>query len=78
MPTQLLKLPAHPDELPPEWQEDSGHQHPHGLRWRHPAGDFLDFHEGIPEKPGWRGKDHWHYNGGKAHLQAGDEIVDRI
>ena len=75
MDTLVLRLPFHSDELPPEWQHENGHQYPHGSRWRHPSGNILDFHQGVPGKPGWRGKDHWHLNEGKTHLQPGDEIL---
>jgi hypothetical protein len=26
--------------------------------------------------PGWRGKDHWHHNGGEEHLPPGSEVPD--
>ncbi|NMG72010.1 hypothetical protein [Parazoarcus communis] len=26
--------------------------------------------------PGWRGKDHWHHNGGDDHLPPGTEVPD--
>ncbi len=47
---------------------------PNGERWKNPNGDTLDFHKGQPGKPGWRGRDHWHWKGGKDHLKPGDEV----
>ncbi|MGP0021764.1 MAG: DUF4157 domain-containing protein [Streptosporangiaceae bacterium] len=69
-----LRLPSDPTGLPPEWTNDPTHMDPNGSRWRHPDGDYLDFHKGRPGKPGWRGKDHWHHNGEDEHLEPGDEI----
>jgi hypothetical protein len=55
---------------------DPSHKDPNGERFRHPSGDVLDFHKGRPGLPGWRGKDHWHHNGGDEHLKPGDEVDD--
>src|SRR5206468_4209786 len=54
-------LPMNPGGLPETWQYDPGHRDPNGARYRHPNGDVLDFHEGRPGEPGWRGEDHWHH-----------------
>lgn len=69
-----LKLPGNPSGLPPGWKHDPSHKNPHGERWRSPGGDYVDFHKGQPGKTGWKGKDHWHHNGGKGHHKPGDEI----
>jgi hypothetical protein len=61
--------------LGPEWTRDPSHRDPNGSRWRHPNGDYLDFHQGRPGKPGWRGKDHWHHNGGDEHLVPGEDEI---
>lgn len=71
-----MKLPPDPSGLPPEWTPDPTHQDPNGSRWRHPSGDYLDFKKGRPGLPGWRGKDHWHHNGGEKHLKLGTDIPD--
>ncbi len=73
----LWPLPTSPAGLPPGWAHDPSHRDPNGSRWRGPDGDYLDFHVGRPGKPGWRGKDHWHHNGGEEHLRPGDEIPDK-
>jgi hypothetical protein len=70
----LFVLPSDPTQLPPEWVRDPTHLDPNGSRWRHPSGEYLDFHNGRPGAPGWRGKDHWHHNGEDEHLKPGDEI----
>jgi RHS repeat-associated protein len=75
-PLGLLRLPANPTGLPAGWSHDPSHKDPNGSRWRGPNGDVLDFHEGRPSEPGWRGKDHWHHNEGDEHLEPGDEIPD--
>ena len=54
----LIKLPGNPSGLPPEWQPDPSHQDPNGDRYRHPNGDYVDFHKGRPGERGWKGKDH--------------------
>jgi RHS repeat-associated protein len=72
----LMRLPGDPVALPPGWDKDPGHKDPNGDRYRHPGGDWLDFHRGRPGMPGWRGKDHWHHNGGDEHLAPGDEVPD--
>lgn len=71
-----LRLPSDPTGLPPEWTIDPTHRDPNGSRWRHPDGEYLDFHKGRPGKPGWRGKDHWHHNGEDEHREPGDEIPE--
>jgi hypothetical protein len=72
-----MRLPLDPSGLPPDWTHDPSHRDPNGSRWRHPSGDYLDFHKGRPGKPGWRGKDHWHHNGDDEHLEPGvDEIPE--
>ncbi|MDP3231933.1 MAG: RHS repeat-associated core domain-containing protein [Myxococcales bacterium] len=75
-PTGLFPLPSKPGGLPPGWTEDKGHKHPSGSRWRHPSGDYLDFHEAQPGKTGEKGKDHWHHNNGDEHLYTGDEVPE--
>ncbi|MEO6276582.1 RHS repeat-associated core domain-containing protein [Roseateles sp.] len=72
-PTGLIELPATPGGLPPGWKPDSSHRDPNGERWTNGNGDVLDFHKGRPGFPGWRGKDHWHHNGGDKHLAPGDQ-----
>jgi len=69
-----LRLPRNPSGLGPEWQRDPTHRNPNGSRWKGPDGDYLDFHKGRPGVPGWRGRDHWHHNGGKEHYTPGDEV----
>jgi uncharacterized protein RhaS with RHS repeats len=75
-PDGLMKLPGDPSGLPLGWTPDPSHQDPNGERWRGPGGDYVDWHKGRPGIPGWRGKDHWHHNGGKEHLPPGAEILD--
>jgi RHS repeat-associated protein len=75
-PTGEIKLPNDPSGLPGDWQLDPSHRDPNGERWRHPSGDSLDWHKGRPGMPGWRGKDHWHHNGGNKHLPPGAEVPD--
>jgi hypothetical protein len=75
-PTGELKLPNDPSGLPPDWQRDPRHRDPNGERWVHPGGDDLEWHKGRPGAPGWRGKDHWHHNGGNQHLPPGTEVPD--
>ncbi len=75
-PLGLMKLPNDPSGLSSDWQRDSSYRDPNGERYRHPSGDSVDFHRGRPDAPGWRGKDHWHHNGGEEHLKPGDEIPD--
>ncbi len=68
----LIKLPADPSGLPPNWHPDPSHRDPNGERWTN-GNDVLDFHKGRPGMPGWRGKDHWHHNGEDKHLKPGEE-----
>ena len=75
-PSGLGRLPANPTGLGPQWTLDPSHQAPNGSRWRNPNGDYLDFHQGQPGKPGWRGRDHWHDNGCPKHLAPGDEVPE--
>ena len=75
-PLGLLKLPNDPSGLPPEWKPDPSHRDPNGERFRDPNGGILDWHKGRPGLPGWRGKDHWHHNGGDDHLPPGSEVPD--
>lgn len=75
-PLGLMKLPNDPSSLPPGWAPDSSHRDPNGERFRDPNGDILDWHRGRPGLPGWRGKDHWHHNGGDEHLPPGTEVPD--
>jgi RHS repeat-associated protein len=71
-----FKLPDHPSKLLPEWKPDPTHKNPNGQRFRHPNGDFLDFHPKNPNKSPKThgGNDHWHHNGDKKHLYPEDEI----
>lgn len=71
-PLGLIKLPADPSGLPPNWNPVPSHRDPNGERWTNGT-DVLDFHKGRPGMPGWRGKDHWHHNGGDDHLKPGDQ-----
>lgn len=71
-PYGLIKLPANPTGLPPNWEPDPSHRDPNGERWTNGT-DWLDFHKGRPGMPGWRGKDHWHKDGGEDHLLPGDD-----
>ncbi|MEF9387001.1 RHS repeat domain-containing protein [Ralstonia solanacearum species complex bacterium KE056] len=75
-PTGELRLPNDPRGLPPEWERDYSHRDPNGERWRHPNGDYLDYHPGRPGAPGHGGKDHWHHNGGNYHFPPGAEVPD--
>ncbi|MDQ7997130.1 MAG: RHS repeat-associated core domain-containing protein [Luteibacter sp.] len=77
-PFGYMRLPSNPGDLPDDWLRDSTHRDPNGERYRDPSGNSLDFHRGRPGLPGWRGKDHWHYNGCDDHLQAGDEVPDAV
>ncbi|WP_238135610.1 RHS repeat-associated core domain-containing protein [Xanthomonas fragariae] len=71
-PLGLIKLPENPSGLPSGYKPDSSHRDPNGERWTNGT-DVLDFHRGRAGKPGWRGKDHWHHNGGDKHYSPGDE-----
>lgn len=73
-PSGLGKLPPNPSDLGPQWTFDPRHKDPNGSRWVNPDGEYLDFHNPQPGKPGWRGRDHWHNNGCDKHLQPGDEV----
>jgi RHS repeat-associated protein len=73
-PDGLGILPSDLSGLGPQWTHDPTHQDPNGDRYRNPDGDYLDFSKGRPGLPGWRGKDHWHHNGCKDHLEPGDEV----
>jgi RHS repeat-associated protein len=75
-PTGLIRLPGDPSGLPDEWTRDPTHRDPNGERWRHPSGDFLDFHRGRPGMPGNRGKDHWHHKDDAEHLPPGSDVPD--
>ena len=75
-PYGLMQLPSDPSGLPSDWTPDTTHKDPNGERFKHPNGDQLDFHKGREGKPGWRGKDHWHHNGGSEHLPPGSEVPD--
>jgi RHS repeat-associated protein len=78
-PWGLMKLPADPSGLGPEWTEES-HPAPNRRRFRHPSGDYIEFDKGDGKPEGRRGRDrshdHWHVNGGKKHYYPGDEIHD--
>lgn len=76
-PWGLMKLPPSPDGLGPDWTPDPTHRDPNGQRFRHPSGEYLDFHPRQPSKPGWRGRDHWHDSRDpKKHHQPGDDVPD--
>jgi RHS repeat-associated protein len=77
-PGGLMKLPADPGQLPPDWIPDSSHRDPNGLRFRDSNGRILDWHKGRPGLPGWRGKDHYHdpCNFDDEHLPPGTDIPD--
>lgn len=70
----LIVLPPDPSGLPNCWQYDPSHRDPHGMRFRHPSGDILDFHIGRPGETGMKAIDHWHHNEGREHLLPGTEI----
>jgi hypothetical protein len=74
--TWAMILPNSPDGLGPEWTLDNTHKYPHGQRFRHPSGRYLDWHPGRPGMPGNRGKDHWHDTDGEEHLYPGQEVPD--
>jgi len=74
--TVAMELPADPSGLDSDWAPDPTHRDPNGTRVRHPSGDYLDFHKGREGARGWRGEDHWHWNGGKEHLEPGSEVLD--
>ena len=76
-PFGLFKLPPDPRQLPPNWRIDPRHQDPNGSRYTSTDGDVLDFHRGRPGQPGWRGRDHYHFQGGDEHLTPGYEIPDK-
>jgi len=70
-------LPNDPSGLPEGWEKDPKHKNPNGEKWIYPkTGDTLEWHPRQEGKPGWRGRDHWHHNGGKEHLPPGTEIPD--
>jgi len=71
-----MRLPTDPGGLGPEWTHDPTHQDPNGERYRDPDGRTLDWHKGREGQPGWKGKDHWHDDGGKKHLPPGTEVPD--
>ena len=71
-PWGLIKLPSDPSGLASNWERDPSHRDPNGERWTN-GSDVLDFHKGRPGMPGWRGKDHWHHNGGDKHMEPGEE-----
>ena len=78
-PFGLLILPNDPSGLPDGWQRDPTHKSPNGEKWVYPpTGDELEWHPGQKDKPGWRGKDHWHHNKGKDHLPPGTEVPDPV
>lgn len=69
-----IVFPKTPAGLPEGWWLDPSHKYPEGERWRSPSGnDYTDWHPGKEGKPGWRGKDHWHWNGEDRHYIPGDE-----
>jgi RHS repeat-associated protein len=75
-PSGLMRLPGDPSGLGSEWTRDPSHRDPNGERYRDPSGRTLDYHKGRPGEKGWKGKDHWHDDGGDEHLVPGDEIPD--
>lgn len=77
-PLGLMRLPADPSGLGPEWTPDPSHKDPNGQRFRGPDDEVLDFHKGREGERGWKGKDHWHHNEGEEHLKPGDEIPDPV
>jgi RHS repeat-associated protein len=78
-------LPDDPSKLGPAWKPDEKHD-PDGKsgdkRYTNDKGDKLDWHKGVPEKPGEQGKDHWHWvpNGqkDKTHYHPGDTVKRQI
>ncbi len=77
-PYGLMQLPNDPSGLPPGWTRDPSHLDPNGQRFRDSGGNVLDFHRGRPGLPGWRGKNHWHYNNCDEHLLPGTEVPDPV
>jgi RHS repeat-associated protein len=76
-PLGLITLPPTPKDLPPGWRYDPTHKDPNGERWRAPNDkDYVDFHRGRDGEKGWKGRDHWHWNGKNQHYAPGDEIPD--
>jgi RHS repeat-associated protein len=73
-PFGLAKLPNDPSGLGDGWSKDHGHRNPNGEKWDHDSGRSVEWHPGQPGKPGWRGKDHWHVDGGKEHLPPGTDV----
>ncbi len=79
----LMKLPADPTGLSPEWIKDPTHRNPGGEQYKGPGGDILEWHRGRPGQQGAQEKDHWHhYPGGQGQrhrpLVPGTEIPDPI
>lgn len=75
--TGLAKLPDGPPGLGKGWVPDPTHKNPNGEKWRNPdSGKSIEWHPGQPGKPGWRGKNHWHWDGGEDHLPPGTDVPD--
>ena len=70
----MAELPNSPAGLGDGWTQDHGHRNPNGEKWDHDSGTSVEWHPGQPGKPGWRGKDHWHVDGGKEHLPPGTDV----
>ena len=71
-----MRLPNNPSGLPSGWKKDDRHRPPHGEKWIGPNGDTAEWHKGQKGKTGNKGKDHWHWNGGKDHLPPGTEVPE--
>jgi RHS repeat-associated protein len=76
-PLGFIPFPPHPSQLPTEWKRNYTHKDPNGERYTNPNGDYVDFHPGRPGETGWKGWDHYHYNGGKEHFEPGTEMPER-
>lgn len=76
-PWGLAVLPPNPGGLGDGWVRDDKHKNPNGEKWDHPdSGHTVEWHPAQPGKPGWRGKDHWHVDGGHDHLPPGTDVPD--
>jgi RHS repeat-associated protein len=74
-----IKLPDDPSKLGPEWHKDDSHKSPNDDRYVNDKGEKLDWHKGIPGKPGEMGTDHWHRvppdgQKDKEHYHPGDVV----
>ena len=75
-------LPRDPSGLDPNyWQHDPTHRDPNGSLYRDGKNNTLEYNKGRSGQNGWKGIDHWHYNGDHSkpgHLKPGTTIPDPI